>query len=65
MIIGQGRCAPYAVVFPLANRDPEVIRSPLASTRRWSPPGAPDVLNQINNVLAFPGVFRGLPDARA
>ena len=35
------------------------------STRRSWPPGGSDYPNQINNVLAFPGVFRGLLDARA
>ena len=35
------------------------------STPRWWPAGRSDYPNQINNVLAFPGVFRGLLDARA
>jgi malate dehydrogenase (oxaloacetate-decarboxylating) len=65
MIIGQGRCAPYAVVFPLANRDPEV--DPIAARKHATvvASGRSRRADQINNVLAFPGVFRGLPDARA
>ena len=35
------------------------------STPRWWRPGRSDYPNQINNVLAFPGVFRGLLDAQA
>ncbi|MGI8691441.1 MAG: NAD(P)-dependent malic enzyme, partial [Geodermatophilaceae bacterium] len=57
--------APRAVVFPLANPDPEV--DPIAA-RNYAAvvaSGRSDVPNQINNVLAFPGVFRGLLDARA
>ena len=57
--------APDAVVFPLANPDPEV--DPIAA-RKYATvvaSGRSDVPNQINNVLAFPGVFRGLLDARA
>ncbi len=57
--------AANAVVFPLANPDPEV--DPVAA-RQYAAvvaSGRSDVPNQINNVLAFPGVFRGLLDARA
>ncbi|CAN5858203.1 NAD-dependent malic enzyme [soil metagenome] len=57
--------APDAVVFPLANPTPEV--DPIAA-RKYAAvvaSGRSDVPNQINNVLAFPGVFRGLLDARA
>ena len=32
---------------------------------RWSPPAAATIPNQINNVLAFPGIFRGAFDVRA
>ena len=32
---------------------------------RWWPPAAATIPNQINNVLAFPGVFRGALDVRA
>jgi malate dehydrogenase (oxaloacetate-decarboxylating) len=53
------------VVFALANPDPEVdvdAALPLAGVLAT---GRSDYPNQINNVLAFPGVFRGLLDARA
>ena len=60
-----GVMAPDAVVFPLANPDPEV--DPIAARKHATvvASGRSDVPNQINNVLAFPGVFRGLLDARA
>ena len=35
------------------------------AVQRWSEPGRSDFPNQINNVLAFPGIFRGALDARA
>jgi malate dehydrogenase (oxaloacetate-decarboxylating) len=54
-----------AVVFPMANPTPEVdpVRARQYATVVAS--GRSDLPNQINNVLAFPGVFRGLLDARA
>ena len=57
--------APDPVVFALANPDPEV--DVLAAQQRATivATGRSDYPNQINNVLAFPGVFRGLLDARA
>jgi malate dehydrogenase (oxaloacetate-decarboxylating) len=57
--------APRAVVFALANPDPEV--DPIEASRYAEvvASGRSDYPNQINNVLAFPGVFRGLLDARA
>jgi malate dehydrogenase (oxaloacetate-decarboxylating) len=57
--------APGAVVFALANPDPEV--DPLEAQRHAAivATGRSDFPNQINNVLAFPGVFRGLLDAHA
>jgi malate dehydrogenase (oxaloacetate-decarboxylating) len=54
-----------AVVFPMANPTPDV--DPVRA-RRYAAvvaSGRSDLPNQINNVLAFPGVFRGLLDARA
>ena len=53
------------VVFALANPDPEI--DPLAAHEHAAvvATGRSDYPNQINNVLAFPGVFRGLLDARA
>jgi malate dehydrogenase (oxaloacetate-decarboxylating) len=57
--------APDAVVFALANPDPEI--DPLEAQRHAAvvATGRSDYPNQINNVLAFPGVFRGLLDAQA
>ena len=54
-----------AVVFPLANPTPDI--DPVAARPYASviASGRSDLPNQINNVLAFPGVFRGLLDARA
>jgi len=54
-----------AVVFALANPDPEI--DPLEAQRHAAvvATGRSDFPNQINNVLAFPGVFRGLLDAQA
>jgi malate dehydrogenase (oxaloacetate-decarboxylating) len=54
-----------AVVFALANPDPEV--DPGVATRHAAivATGRSDYPNQINNVLAFPGIFRGLLDAQA
>ncbi|HET8767746.1 MAG TPA: NAD-dependent malic enzyme, partial [Pedococcus sp.] len=52
-----------AIVFALANPDPEV--DPVAASRHAAvvATGRSDYANQINNVLAFPGFFRGLLDA--
>ncbi|WP_243058364.1 NAD-dependent malic enzyme [Nocardioides sp. SR21] len=57
--------APDAVVFALANPDPEVDPAEADKYARVVASGRSDYPNQINNVLAFPGVFRGLLDARA
>ncbi|MEZ0577269.1 NAD-dependent malic enzyme [Nocardioides sp. MH1] len=54
-----------AVVFALANPDPEVDPVEAAKYAAVVASGRSDYPNQINNVLAFPGVFRGLLDARA
>ncbi|MGD9531864.1 MAG: NADP-dependent malic enzyme, partial [Pseudonocardia sp.] len=57
--------APGAVVFALANPDPEVDPVVAAQHAAVVATGRSDHPNQINNVLAFPGVFRGLLDAHA
>jgi malate dehydrogenase (oxaloacetate-decarboxylating) len=57
--------APRAVVFALANPDPEVDPADAEKYASVVASGRSDFPNQINNVLAFPGVFRGLLDARA
>jgi len=56
---------PGAVVFAMANPDPEI--DPLEAQKHAAvvATGRSDYPNQINNVLAFPGVFRGLLDAQA
>jgi malate dehydrogenase (oxaloacetate-decarboxylating) len=57
--------APGAIVFAMANPDPEV--DPIAASHHAAvvATGRSDYANQINNVLAFPGFFRGLLDAGA
>ena len=57
--------AEQAVVFALANPDPEVEPTEAEKYAAVVASGRSDYPNQINNVLAFPGVFRGLLDARA
>jgi malate dehydrogenase (oxaloacetate-decarboxylating) len=57
--------ADKAVVFALANPDPEVDPAEADKYAAVVASGRSDYPNQINNVLAFPGVFRGLLDARA
>jgi malate dehydrogenase (oxaloacetate-decarboxylating) len=57
--------APQSVVFALANPDPEVDPADAEKYAAVVASGRSDFPNQINNVLAFPGVFRGLLDARA
>jgi len=57
--------APRAVVFALANPDPEVDPADAEKYAAVVASGRSDFPNQINNVLAFPGVFRGLLDAKA
>jgi malate dehydrogenase (oxaloacetate-decarboxylating) len=57
--------APEAIVFALANPTPEVDPVVAARYAKVVATGRSDVPNQINNVLAFPGVFRGALDVRA
>ncbi|NMO50595.1 NADP-dependent malic enzyme [Actinoplanes sp. TBRC 11911] len=57
--------APGAIIFALANPTPEV---PPAVAHKYAAivaTGRSDFPNQINNVLAFPGIFRGALDVRA
>jgi malate dehydrogenase (oxaloacetate-decarboxylating) len=54
-----------AVVFALANPDPEIDPLEAQAHAAVVATGRSDFPNQINNVLAFPGVFRGLLDAHA
>ncbi|MHC1558789.1 malic enzyme-like NAD(P)-binding protein [Actinomycetospora sp. C-140] len=57
--------AEKAVVFALANPDPEIDPSIAQRHASVVATGRSDYPNQINNVLAFPGIFRGLLDAHA
>ncbi|HJY32176.1 MAG TPA: NAD-dependent malic enzyme [Actinomycetota bacterium] len=56
---------PDPFVFAMANPNPEVRPEEAAAHVRVMATGRSDYPNQINNVLAFPGVFRGALDARA
>src|SRR3954454_5990324 len=54
-----------AIVFAMANPTPEVAPEAIADTCAVIATGRSDYPNQINNVLAFPGIFRGALDVRA
>ncbi|QEC49607.1 NAD-dependent malic enzyme [Baekduia soli] len=54
-----------AMVFAMANPTPEVSPEEAAPYVRIMATGRSDYPNQINNVLAFPGIFRGALDVRA
>ena len=60
-----GTMAGNAIVFAMANPTPEVSPEELAEHVAVVGTGRSDYPNQINNVLAFPGVFRGALDVRA
>ncbi len=59
------RMADRAIVFAMANPTPEVMPEEIADAVEVIATGRSDYPNQINNVLAFPGVFRGVLDVRA
>jgi len=55
-----------AIMFPMANPTPEIMPDiAKAAGARVVGTGRSDFPNQINNVLAFPGIFRGALDCRA
>ncbi|MCZ6874377.1 MAG: NAD-dependent malic enzyme [bacterium] len=54
-----------AIVFAMANPTPEIMPEEAAPYVRIMATGRSDYPNQINNVLGFPGVFRGALDCRA
>ena len=54
-----------AIVFALSNPDPEVLPEVAVKYAAVVATGRSDFPNQINNVLAFPGIFRGALDAGA
>src|SRR3954451_1082595 len=57
--------APSPIVFALANPNPEVHPDLAGRYAAVVGTGRSDFPNQINNVLAFPGIFRGALDVRA
>ena len=58
--------AERSIVFPMANPVPEIMPDEAkAAGARIVGTGRSDFANQINNVLAFPGIFRGALDCRA
>jgi malate dehydrogenase (oxaloacetate-decarboxylating) len=59
------RMNPDPIVFAMANPNPEIRPEDAARYARVIATGRSDYPNQINNVLAFPGVFRGALDVRA
>jgi malate dehydrogenase (oxaloacetate-decarboxylating) len=59
------RMNPKPIIFAMANPVPEVMPEELVGLASVVATGRSDYPNQINNVLAFPGIFRGALDARA
>ena len=53
------------IVFAMANPDPEIVPEEAMPHVRVMATGRSDYPNQINNVLCFPGFFRGMLDVRA
>ena len=64
-VAGVRTMAKDAIVFVMANPTPEVMPEEIADCAAVIATGRSDYPNQINNVLAFPGVFRGALDVRA
>ena len=62
---GVASMAPDGVVLAMANPNPEVTPEEIEHLAAVIATGRSDYPNQINNVLAFPGVFRGALDVRA
>jgi malate dehydrogenase (oxaloacetate-decarboxylating) len=60
-----GRMTKEPVVFALANPDPEIAPEEAQPLVRVMATGRSDYPNQINNMLGFPGIFRGLLNVRA
>jgi malate dehydrogenase (oxaloacetate-decarboxylating) len=57
--------APRPIVFAMANPNPEIAPEEIEDVASVVATGRSDYPNQINNVLAFPGIFRGALDVRA
>jgi malate dehydrogenase (oxaloacetate-decarboxylating) len=64
-VAGIRTMAADAIVFSMANPTPEVAPGDIADFAAVVATGRSDYPNQINNVLAFPGIFRGALDVRA
>ena len=62
---GIARMAENSIVFALANPRPEIDPEEIEDLAAVIATGRSDYPNQINNVLVFPGVFRGALDVRA
>jgi len=63
--VGVAQMADDAIVFAMANPTPEVSPEEIEGLAAVIATGRSDYPNQINNVLAFPGIFRGALDVRA
>ena len=62
----HGTMAPDAIVFAMANPNPEIMPDAAkAAGVRVIGTGRSDFPNQVNNVLAFPGIFKGALSVRA
>jgi len=62
---GVESMAPRPIVFAMANPNPEIAPEEIEDVASVVATGRSDYPNQINNVLAFPGIFRGALDVRA
>ena len=59
------KMAKNPIVFAMANPDPEIMPEEVGRSARIIATGRSDYSNQINNVLCFPGLFRGVLDCQA
>ncbi len=59
------KMAKHPIVFAMANPDPEIMPEEVGRLARIIATGRSDYPNQINNVLCFPGLFRGVLDCQA
>ena len=59
------KMAKNPIIFAMANPDPEIMPEEVSRSARIIATGRSDYSNQINNVLCFPGLFRGVLDCQA
>jgi len=59
------KMAKNSIIFAMANPDPEIMPEEVGRLARIIATGRSDYPNQINNVLCFPGLFRGVLDCQA